>query len=372
MKCIYYLFSILFVIVLISCQPQEVEKQENIEANEFAQNFSVQNFDDYKIVEVTNLLDNSNESYKYVLYKNEQPKDIKDAIFIKLPIQSAACLSTTHVAMMAELEAGEIIKGATNTNLIYNTSVVKQIKTGKVKELGFEGNLNYETLLDLNPDIVFTYGLSDLSQVKKLKSLGLKPVVVAEFREKTPLARAEWIKFFAAFLEKESKATEVFNKVQQEYQSLSKEIQKIEKRPTVFTGVPFQGVWYVPAGESYLAQYIYDAGGDYLWKDSKGSLSLSLDLEAVLAKAQNADKWLDVGFVFSKADVEKSDKRMTNFEAFNTGEMYNYTAKVNDNGGFDIYESAIVYPNIVLKDFVKILQPQLLPEHKLYYYEQMK
>jgi iron complex transport system substrate-binding protein len=349
-----------------------MDKQENSNSNQFAKNFNITDSGDYKIVEVNNLLDNSSESYKYILYKNEQPKDIENAIFIKLPIKSAACLSTTHIAMIAELEAGNIIKGATNTNLIYNTSVVEQVKNQEVKELGFEGNLNYETLLDLNPDIVFTYGLSDLNQVNKLKSLGLKPVVVAEFREKTPLARAEWIKFFAAFLEKESKATTIFNEVSQEYQSLSSEVTKLENRPTVFTGIPFQGVWYVPTGESYLAKYINDAGGDYLWKDSKGSLSLSLDLEAIFAKAQNAEKWLDVGFVFSKADVEKSDNRMANFEAFGAGEMYNYTKRVNANGGFDIYESAIVYPNIVLKDFVKILQPQLLPEQELYYYEQMK
>lgn len=363
---------LIVVTVSFSCQSQEVEQGENKTSNEFARNFNITNFDDYKIVEVNNLLDNSSDSYKYVLYRNEQPKEIENAIFIKLPIKSAACLSTTHIAMMAELGAGEVIKGATNTNLIYNNSVTEQVKSQAIKELGFEGSLNYESLLDLNPDIIFTYGLSDLSQVSKLKSLGLKPVVVAEFREKTPLARAEWIKFFAAFLEKESEATTTFSKVKTEYQSLSKEVAQIEKRPTVFTGVPFQGVWYVPTGESYLAKYINDAGGDYLWKDSKGSLSLSLDLEAIFAKAQSAEKWLDVGFVFSKADVEKSDKRMANFEAFGAGEMYNYTERVNANGGFDIYESAIVYPNIVLKDFVKILQPQLLPEHELYYYEQMK
>ena len=371
MKFTDFLFSVLMLICCISCQSEEVKEQEDTRSNQFAENFNITELDDYKIVEVNNLLDNSNDSYKYVLYKNERPKDIDNAIFIKLPIKSAACLSTTHIAMMAELGAGEIIKGGTNTNLIYNNSVTEQVKNEKVKELGFEGNLNYETLLDLNPDIVFTYGLSDLNQVKKLKSLGLKPVVVAEFREKTPLARAEWIKFFAAFLEKESEAMTIFNQVKTEYTSLSKQVTEVEKRPTVFTGIPFQGVWYVPTGESYLAQYIHDAGGDYLWKDSKGSLSLSLDLEAIFAKAQNADKWLDVGFVFSKADVEKSDQRMTNFEAFRTNEMYNYTERVNANGGFDIYESAIVYPNIVLKDFVKILQPQLLPEHKLYYYEKM-
>lgn len=372
MRFINYILLGLITIILFSCQSEKIDNVENSNSNEFAQNFSIQNFNDYKIVEVTNLLDNSNENYKYVLHKNEPPKNIKNAIFIKLPIQSAACLSTTHIGMISELGAGRVIKGATNINLIYNAEIEKAVKNQEVKELGFEGNLNYETLLDVNPDVVFTYGLSDLSQVKKLKSLGLKPVVVAEFREKTPLARAEWIKFFAAFLEKESEATTIFDKVGEEYQSLSKKIETVENRPTVFTGIPFQGVWYVPTGESYLAQYIKDAGGDYLWKDTKGSLSLSLDLEAILAKAQNAQKWLDVGFVFSKADVEKSDKRMANFEAFSIGEMYNYTTRVNENGGFDIYESAIVYPNVVLKDFVKILQPQLLPEHKLYYYEQMK
>lgn len=348
------------------------KKETSADIKTYAQNFNIIEEKGYRIIEVTNIIDNSEEKRKYVLYHDKPPQHIADAVFIKYPIKNIACLSTTHAAMLSALDADTLLSAATNTNLLYSPRLSARAKTGKITEIGNETSLNYETLVNLQPDIVFTYGLNNLEQVNKLKALGLNAVVVAEFRENTPLARAEWLKFFGAFVDKTNLADSLFQTIAEEYNGLMAKTSQVATHPKVFTGVPFQGIWYVPAGQSFVAQYINDAGGDYIWKEEAGQLSLSLSFEAVFEKAYDTEKWLDVGFVFSKSDVANMDNRFTQFQAFQTGEMYNYTKRVSPQGGFDIYESAVVFPNVVLKDFIKILHPELLPDHQLFYYEQLQ
>ena len=353
-------------LLLVSCQKEQGSTNDiSQNDNAFAENFSIQTYSDYKILTVKDAFENSRDSFQYVLYENEKPNNYPNATFVKLPIRKAVCMSTTHLAMLEALgESASIVAVA---GQVYNKKLQERVKNGNIKNLGDGTGLNYELLVDLEPDVVFTFGVSDAASFQKIKTLGLQPVIISEFRDASPMARAEWLRFFAAFYKKETVADSLFSEVTTNYNHIKDLAQKVKKQPTVFTGVPFQGTWYVPSGESFVAQFIADAGGNYLWKDKKGTMSLTLDFEAVFGKASDADKWLDVGYVFSKNDVAKMDKRFAQFKAFGANEMYNYTAKVSESGGFDIYESAVVRPDLVLRDFVKALHPELVKEDFVYY-----
>jgi iron complex transport system substrate-binding protein len=52
--------------------------------------------------------------------------------------------------------------------------------------------------------------------------------------------------------------------------------------------------------------------------------------------------------------------------------VYSYSAKKGKTGGVIYYELAPNRPDLVLQDLVKILHPELLPNHKLYFFEQLK
>jgi iron complex transport system substrate-binding protein len=353
-------------LIIFGCQKEPHSTTNSAQnGNAFAENFSIETYSDYQLLTVRDAFEGSQDSFQYVLYENEKPADYPNATFIKLPIKKAVCMSTTHLAMLQALgESNSVVAVA---GQIYDNALAKKVKEGRIKNLGDGTGLNYELLIDLEPDVVFTFGVSDAASFQKIKTLGLKPVIISEFRDVSPMARAEWLRFFAAFYKKENVADSLFSAITTNYNEIKDLAQKVEKQPTVFTGVPFQGTWYVPSGESFVAQFIADAGGNYLWKDKKGSMSLTLDFEAVFGKAFDADKWLDVGYVFSKNDVLKMDKRFGQFKAFGANEMYNYTAKVSESGSFDIYESAVVRPDLVLRDFVKALHPSLIKEDFVYY-----
>lgn len=368
-------FQVLFILVIISsCQLDETNfvKPPQIIPNQFAQNFSIQQRADYTILTVQDAYEGARDSFQYILYKdeNKRPTNYPNATFIQLPIRRSVAMSTTHVAMLTALQQDTTIVGV--AGLLYNERLQQQVTSGKIQNLGDGATLNYEQLLALAPDVVFTFGVNDLESVQKIKSLGMKPVVVSEFRDDSPLARAEWLRFFACFYDALPLADTIFQNVVRDYQATKIQAALLSNLPKVFTGIPYQGTWYVPSGESFVAQFIRDAGGNYIWKDSQGTMSLALDVEAVFAQAQHAQKWLDVGYVFSKDAVAQSDSRFTQFDAFQTGEMYNYTKRVSAAGGFDIYESAVVRPDLVLKDIAKALHPQLLPAHEFYYYERLE
>ncbi|MGY0037045.1 hypothetical protein [Pedobacter sp. NJ-S-72] len=134
---------------------------------------------------------------------------------------------------------------------------------------------------------------------------------------------------------------------------------------------PYKGTWYVPDGDSYMVQFLKDAGTSYKWADIHGKGSLPLNFETVAPVALKADFWLNVGTVDTKDDIKAIDNRYIEFKPFKDGHIFNFNKKVNDIGSNDYWESGSVNPQIVLGDLIKIFHPELLPDHQLVYYKQL-
>lgn len=348
----------------------------NSDLVKYAQNFTIEPHEGYTILKVLNPWKGAaNVVYTYVVYENEKPSlsDLEVTNFIKAPVNTYTCLSTTHAAFLNKLKATDKILGISGAKYAYDSLLYSRYQGGGIKDLGDEMGLNYELLVSLQPQIVLTYGIGGPPEdLHQLQNLGLTPVMVGEYIDVSPLARAEWIKFFGVLNGNLEVAASIFSNIEADYLSLKKEVAAISDMPTVFCGTSYQGTWFMPGGQSFVAQYIADASGNYLWSHTKETSSLELDFEAVFAKAYEADKWLDIGVAFSKKDVAAMDKRYEKFKAYQTGEVYNYSARVSANGGFDIYESGVINPHLILKDFIKILHPSVLPNHDLFYYKKLE
>lgn len=167
-------------------------------------------------------------------------------------------------------------------------------------------------------------------------------------------------------------ADSVFNVIENSYQTIKEQAIALENQPTVFTGLPFKGEWTVPGGNSFAATYLADAGANYLWKDDSRTGNFPIAFEQVIATALSAEYWLHAGASKTLNDIAKADSRLTSFDAWKTGNVFNNNKRVNENGGNDYWESGIVNPNLVLKDLVKILHPELFTSDTLTYYTQLK
>ena len=374
---------VIYVTILITvfgCQSNK-ENEIQIDNNhsivlsqeiKYAEGFTIETFKGYKVITVNNTWVGDNNSFKYVLYKNVIPKNINGAVFVKTPITSIACMSLTHVAFIEKLEKEHSIKALSGCEYVSSKKINHQISSNLIKEIGQGKNINYELLVEESPSIIMGFGIDASSNnfINKLSSLGLEVVLNSEYMETHPLGKAEWIKFIAAFYEEESRADSIFNEIEKEYLELSQLTKGIEK-PTVFTGMPWSGSWYVPGSKSFQVQFFKDAGAQYLWLGNDEKSSLIKSKEIIIDEAFNADFWLNLNSYKDIASVVNYDKKFKGFKAIERKNIFNNDNRLNGSLGNDYWESGVVNPHIVLKDLIKIFHPDLL-QHELYYYRKLE
>ncbi len=339
----------------------------------YATRFSVEYQNNYKIVTVKNPWKDAKTNFKYVLVEcgTPAPEGFKETQIITVPISTVTSLSTTHLPHLAKLEVVDKLVGVSNPKIVNTSEVVEKIKAGKIAELG--NSVNVERLLELNPNLVTTFGTGNpqTDSHPKLLEAGLKVAINAEYMENTPLGRSEWLKFTALFFNKEEQAEKIFSKISNNYQEIATKTKAIKKRPKVFTGFNFKGTWYVPGCQSYPAKYLADAGAELLCvENSSGSTPSSF--EDVFERAATADYWLNVSQSWqSLKDVITEDSRYSDFQAVKKGNVFNNNARLNENGGNDYWESGISNPDVVLADLINIFHPELLPNHQLFFYQKL-
>jgi len=249
----------------------------------------------------------------------------------------------------------------------------KRIDEGKVKDLGMDKSMNLELLATLKPSLVMGYQMNnDLGQLKKILALGIPVVVNAEYLEKHPLGRAEWIKFMALFFNKEREADSIFRFIESEYLKTNALVKNTGHEPTVMSGIVYGDTWFLPGGQNYAAKLFDDAGYRYLWRTDPSGGFLELSFESVYEKAKNADFWIGVGSFKSLAEIRASEERYTRFRPFQEGKIYTYNARQGAKGGSEFLELGYLRPDYVLKDLVKIAHPELLPGHELYFHRQLR
>ena len=372
---------LLFIVLLLSAwgcvqktKPLPVEQKSQKSALSHANGFTIRQNASYTTIEVTAPWPGFKKSFKYALVPREKlasitlPRDAFDAI-IPIPVERVVVTSTTHIPALESLGMLHALVGFPETDYISSPAARTLVEKGQIRELGNNESINTEIALALNPDVIFGFGINDTNKAYgAIQQSGIAVVYNGDWVEQTPLGKAEWIKFFAPFFKKEQVAEEVFNSIEKDYQEAKLLAQKSKQRPTVVTGGLYKDVWYVAGGKSWMAQFLDDANVEYLWSqtDEKGSIGLSL--EVVLEKAQMADYWLNPSMHSSYEALENANSHHTQFEAFKQQKVYSNAIKRGAKGGLLFYELAPQRPDLVLKDLISILHPELLPDYETHFF----
>ncbi len=373
------IFIILTVFFFISCYDNSEKNHElrydNPEVTH-AMGFTVEENDSYHILRVYNPWQGARDVlFSYVLADHDKvlPESLPEGTLIRTPVRSVICLSTTHIAMLDFIDETAKITAVSGSDYIFNSNVRERIDRGELSDIGYDMNLDYERILELNPDIILAYGVGAEAGawLNRLNSLGMKVVMTGEYLEGSPLAQAEWVKFIAHLFEKQDIAAERFNKIEKEYLELVELATGAETIPVIMSGLPWRDSWFVPGGRSHFASLVADAGGNYLWGGDSRRENFPVDIENVIDRGSTADYWINIGTVLSKRDIENTDKRLATLRPFRTGNLYNNNVRLNRFGGNDYWESGIVNPHLILRDIIHILHPDLLPGHEPVYYRQL-
>lgn len=344
----------------------------------YAQHFTLEYGDGYKKLTVTQPWAGASEPMVYILVPrgSAAPANVANAQVLETPARSFVAMSTTYFPFLEKLGKLDALVAVDDATYTYNPQVREKVSSGAVAQVGGGaggGSVNVEKLLELQPDLIMTSasGSPELDAHPKLLEAGLPVVINADYLEQSPLGRAEWGIFIAAFFDMEEQAARDFDALVRRYEAAKALTEGLSDRVTVFTNTDYQGTWYVPGGESYAALLLKDAGARYVFESQPGYGAAPLAFEAVFDAARDADFWLNVGFASDLDSLLTMGARYAEFKAFARGSVYNYNARVTETGGSDYFESGVANPDIILKDLIRIFYPELLPEHTLYYYQKL-
>jgi iron complex transport system substrate-binding protein len=373
----YSILGVMLLAFIASCQSKKASQEYKVVSTDlkYAEGFSIRKEGNLTYVTISNPYPGATERYQYLLVPEGEsiPSHDDKTEIIRTPIKKIVCTSTTHIPLLDYLNETETLIGFPTTDYISSEKMRKRIDAGLIIDLGIDKGMNVELLYSLSPELVMSYTMtSDLGQLKKIKELGIPVVVNAEFLEKHPLGRAEWIKFMALFFNKEKEADSVFNEIEKEYLAVQRVVNETTERPTVMSGIVYGDAWFMPAGKNYAAHLLHDAGTKYLWSNTESNGFLELSFESVFEKAKDADLWIGVGSFHSLKEIQAAESRYTLFKPFREKQVYTYNARKGAKGGSEFLELGYLRPDIILKDLVKIAHPQLLPEYELFFHKRLE
>ena len=294
-----------------------------------------------------------------------------DTLVLERPLDNIVCMSSSQVAGLAAIGADSVISAVSGIRYVSNPAIRARAEAdgyladgqSRVYDIGYESSLDYERILKLNPDIVLTYTVSgaEPQYITRLRSLGVRVLVLHDHLEDHPLARAEYIRMYGALTGRQALADSLFEEISSRYESLAARPDDKSDRVNVLLNVPYGDAWYIPGEESYMARLIRDAGGEVLGARQGTSISGTVTLEQAYELSQEADIWLNPGAFRTRKELENAHHAFPMFGPLKNGKpIYNNTLRTTPEGGNDFWESGSVRPDLILEDLIRIFSDHSL------------
>lgn len=366
---------LLFATVLfLSCGGGRTASQQgwgDTVAFKYATQLSVVRCDGYTIASLKNPWKQGATLHRYILIPDGKPvpPHLPDGTIIRTPLKRTVMFTTVHCAMLMEFGKQDCISGVADLKYIKIPWIQEQVKQGAVTDVGDGMSPVIEKIIDQHPDALFLSPFENSGGYGKLEEIDIPIVECAEYMESSPLARAEWIRFYGMLFGCEQRADSLFHAADSSYNALKALARQAKTRPSVLMDKVTGSVWYVPGGKSTLGQMIRDANGQYPWAADEHSGSVSLPFEAVLEKAGEADVWVyrySGDHAMTLDELRSEHHGYDQFRAYRTQQVYGCNVELSP-----FYEETPFHPDWLLSDFIRILHPDIQDLPPLRYYIQI-
>jgi iron complex transport system substrate-binding protein len=330
----------------------------------------------YKVVTVPRPSDGQ-RAESYVLVQCGAPAPavegkLASAPVITIPIKSLFSSSSSHMPLLVDLGHVNVLAGIGQARYVTTQPVIDWIRQGHVTEYAPNSVIDTELVISKAPAMLMSSGgFSEAYSI--IRKAGIPIVANAEWLEPSGLGRAEWVKYMALYLNEEGKAQRSFAAIRDRYMMLVERTRGIpvKDRPVVMTGAAYRGLFGAAGGRSYVAKMISDAGGAYVWAENQDTGVVSIDIELQIARASDADIWINGGDWTSLKSMVMEERRYSAFKAFQTGNVWLYNRITNEGGGNDYWSRGITRPDLILADMIKIFHSELMPDHEFMWYKQV-
>ena len=208
-----------------------------------------------------------------------------------------------------------------------------------------------ERLAAAHPDMLLVSAYDGVD-TKRYERLAIPVVLCRDFLEPSPLARAEWMRYFGRLWCVADKADSLFAVVENGYRQHMVSDSSSSKKPVVLFDTLYGSLWYQPTPQSTIGQMVADAGGALPFCSDQRGGSVAYSAEQVLMEAKDAEVWI----IRTTADLMLADLKALNpvygeFKAFREGRVFAVnTLEV------PFYEETPFRPDWLLSDFCQILR----------------
>ena len=370
--------KLLFLAVLLSScggrQTRSLQDEGDTVAFRYATQLTVVRHQGYTVATLKNPWKPDKTLHQYILVPADGEVPEGEGTVVRTPLSRSVMFTTVHCAMLMSLGKEDCISGVADLKYIKIPWIQEQVKAGHIMDVGEGMSPVVEKIIDQRPDALFLSPFENSGGYGRLEEIGIPIIECAEYMETSPLARAEWLRFYGMLFGCEAEADSLFAVVDSSYNALKNLVRSQEtgdrKQPNVIVDKVTGSVWYVPGGNSTLGQMIHDAGGLYPWASDEHSGSVSLPFEAVLEKAGEADIWLfrySSDHDISYQELLSEHHGYNQFRAFRHKQVY----------GCDVerslfYEESPFRPDWLLNDFIRIFHPEQEGLDSLRYYKPLR
>ncbi len=320
-------------------------------------------------VEISNLVQYKEDHGNIHIQSGNFTYDFKQN---QIPFKKIILLNASMAGYISELQTENLVVGVTSPEYIYSDKIQKLLKQGKIQNVGNEQKYDVEKIISLRPDAIFTNHIASFDNTYKLlKDNGIKVIFLDEYIEQQPLQKTAYIKLFGKLLGKDQQAEAKYTEVEKNYHELKQLAAKAKDQPTVLANEMYGDVWYLPGGKTSVAHFIADANARYILQNNTDEKAVTMSFEEVFAKSGHVQYWINAGNHTSKKEMSGMNPAYSKLNVFNNGKIYVITGKEKEKAN-DFFESGVVRSDLVLKDYIKIFHPELLPDYQLTYMKQLQ
>ena len=336
----------------------------------YATNLTLVRYDNYVEATIRNPWDTTRVLHRYLLVEGEGTPDPSttdgEPTVIHVPVRKAGVYSSVHCSLFDELGCASSIAGVCDSKYITLPTIKRGLEEGTISDFGDGMEPNIEAIMDAMPDVLMPSPFENSGGYGRLERLGIPIVECADYMEVSPLARAEWVRFYGILTGEEQRADSLFDAVEKHYTDLRTQVLKTRTRPTLVAEMPSSGAWYIAGGKSTLGIMYHDAGADYVFADMDNAGSTSMAFEKVFERAEKADFWLvkyNQSTPLTLSQMESDNALYTHIKAFAEGRVYGCNTTSSQ-----FYEQTPFHPDRLLANLISILHPELgVKAEKTYY-----
>lgn len=374
MKHIKLISSAIILFIAFSCSnpdKKSVSIADKVYEPEYAKFFRIEYFNDYKKISILNPWDNEDLNINYYVTNAGEGSVKPDSrnFILHQQVGKVIALSSPMVGLLNILQLDSTIIGVSDPDFIYNDLIYEKIEEGKIANVGKSISVNMETIISLEADLIVGSGWDKLSpDFERMIQLNQTPLLMYDWRETHPLGKAEWMILLSSFFNMEEEAIESFDLIKTRYNELKSSVH-YDKKPGVFNGSEYQGIWYSAGGQSYMSQLYKDAGANYIMKNDSSAGSVMLDFEVIMSKAEKTDFWIYTGSTDQGSLSLLKDPKYQSISAVKNHRVFSFHKRMNKRGANEYWETASYKPDVVLQDLIRIFHDT--DPQNLYYFDKV-